>query len=161
MKLLASLRSLLAPAGIPLVVLGPGGDFTEHVFERAGRLTVERPVAHTMQEIETDADPFPAQAEHITARSRRHRLSRFLSEAAEEIPVLDVSPRTAPVITINENQSNESHPQAVANLRIHPSAPRAQGVALCRSLKTLNCRAILRIVSYTTMVLFRCHCSSR
>ena len=117
-----------SPAGAPLVVLGPGGDFTEHVFERAGRLTVERPACHTMQEIETDADPFSAQAEHITARSRRHRLSRFLSESAEEIAVLDVSPRTAPVITLNENESNESHTQAAAHLRIHPSAPRAQGL---------------------------------
>lgn len=128
MKLLATLRSLLAPAGAPLVVLGPGGDFTEHVFERAGRLTVERPACHTMQEIETDADPFSAQDEHITARSRRHRLSRFLSESAEEIAVLDVSPRTAPVITLNENESNESHTQAAAHLRIHPSAPRTQGL---------------------------------
>ena len=56
MKLLATLRSLLAPAGAPLVVLGPGGDFTEHVFERAGRLTVERPACHTMQEIETEQE---------------------------------------------------------------------------------------------------------
>ena len=61
MKLLACLRALLAPAADqPLVILGPGGDFTEHVVVRDGRLTRERPIEdrdqrgipqrHTMQE---------------------------------------------------------------------------------------------------------------
>lgn len=128
MKLLATLRSLLAPAGAPLVVLGPGGDFTEHVFERAGRLTVERPACHTMQELETDTDPLRAQTEQFAARSRRHRLSRFLSEAVEDMEILDIPNHPATVTTITENESNESHTQAAAHLRIHPPAPRAQGL---------------------------------
>ena len=130
MKLLATLRSLLAPAGAPLVVLGPGGDFTEHVFERDGRLTVERPACHTMQELETDADPFSAQGKPLTARSRRHRLSRFLSESIDDIEILDIRNRTTtvPVSTATENNPNESHSKATAHLRIHPSASRTQGL---------------------------------
>ncbi|MFM9181859.1 MAG: hypothetical protein ACKOV8_11560, partial [Phycisphaerales bacterium] len=37
MKLLASLRSLLAPVDQPLALLGPGGDFVDALVERNGR----------------------------------------------------------------------------------------------------------------------------
>ena len=77
MKLLATIRSLLAPAtdDCPLVVLGPGGDFTEHVVARDGALVTVSPVCHSLQESD------------LRLRTRRHRLSRFLASQAD--PVTD------------------------------------------------------------------------
>jgi hypothetical protein len=64
MKLLANLRSLLAPSTEPLVVLGPGGDFTEHLVERDGVLRLERPdraevLDHTLQEVPPPTPSIP------------------------------------------------------------------------------------------------------
>jgi len=101
MKLLASIRSLLAPADEPLVILGPGGDFTEHLVDRDGRLAIEAPADHSMQEL---AESLP------NPRCRRHRINRFLAADFDRTP------------------SHEPHPQAAAHLRVHPHAPRIEGL---------------------------------
>ena len=105
MKLLASIRSLLAPSDDPLVILGPGGDFVDHVVERDGRLAVEAPAGHSMQEATDGLAP---------ARSRRHRINRFL--AAD------------PSAESSRTTTHEPDPQAAPHLRVHPVAPRHEGI---------------------------------
>ena len=50
MKLLASLRSLLAPVDQPLALIGPGGDFVDALVERNGRTDFEVVIDEIVQE---------------------------------------------------------------------------------------------------------------